>query len=88
MLSLRKAGAREAVEVSRALYAVHTDFRYWLRFSEVLRSGSPLLSDFDFMYARRIPEDRHAGLFALVDFYAGKRELPRAHGAADRAARD
>lgn len=77
MLSLEKANAPEAVLVDGAFYAIKTDFRYWITFSNLIRADAPLLTDFDFLYKKEIPEDRKAGLDALIEFYINRKELPR-----------
>lgn len=79
MLSLTKAGAPEAVQVNGAFFAIHTDFRYWIRFSEILKE-KPSYADFDFLYTNKKPENRAAGFNSLLDFYINKKELPKVSG--------
>lgn len=86
MLSLKKAGAPEAVSVSGAFYAIHTDFRYWLIFADMLKE-THTASDFDFLYKDPPPPNRELGFLALFDFYVDKRELPRMKRHAESDAR-
>lgn len=82
MISLAKAGAPEAVKVDGAFFAIRTDFRNWILFSRMIRERHAL-TDFDFLYTDGIPEDRGAGLDALLDFYLDRQELPRVFGGGD-----
>lgn len=83
MLSLTKAYAPEAVTVDGAFFAIKTDFRYWVLFSQMLAEENRLLTDFDFLYQNEIPQDRKAGFDALFDFFVNKKELPRIFGEGD-----
>lgn len=82
MLSLTKAGAPEAVKVDGAFFAIKTDFRHWIRFSQMLKE-KPSLGDFDFLYLSEIPQDRAAGFNALLDFFIDKKELPKVQDESD-----
>lgn len=76
MLSLIKTGAPEAIKVDGAFFAIHTDFRYWIRFSEILKE-KPSYADFDFLYTDKKPENRKAGFDALFEFYLDQKALPK-----------
>ncbi|MBR1722451.1 MAG: hypothetical protein IJ727_08255 [Treponema sp.] len=82
MVSLTKAGAPETVRVDGAFFAVKTDFRYWIRFSQMLKEKHPF-SDYDFLYQSEIPEDRAAGFNALTEFFLDKKELPKVRNGSD-----
>ena len=82
MLSLIKAGAPEAVQVNGAFFAIQTDFRYWIRFSQMLKENHTF-GDFDFLYKNGAPEDRTAGFNSLLDFYINKKQLPKVSGESD-----
>lgn len=77
MIELKKAGLPETVEVDGSLYAIHTSFKYFLRFIELLATKDAKPQDFDFMYKRQNPQDRENGLLALVQFCNPPQILPR-----------
>jgi len=77
MIDLKKRVLPQSVEVGGRYYPVHTDFRYYIRFSELVGTKGVNLSEFDFMYRGRIPENRTAGFEAMCAFFFPKRELPR-----------
>lgn len=76
MLSLIKTGAPEAIKVDGAFFPIHTDFRYWIRFSEILKE-KPSYAVFDFLYTDKKPENRKAGFDALFEFYLDQKPLPK-----------
>ena len=80
MIELKKAGLPESVEVDGSLYAIHTSFKYFLRFIELLATKDAKPQDFDFMYKRQKPQDRESGLIALIQFCNPPQELPRTQG--------
>lgn len=77
MIELKKGRLPEAVEVDGEFYAVRTSFKFWLRFLELSADKGARLTDFDFIYAGRIPQDRAKGLSALVRFCTPPEPLPR-----------
>lgn len=77
MIELKKAGLPETVEVDGSLYAIHTSFKYFLRFIELLATKDAKPQDFDFMYKRQKPQDRESGLLALIQFCNPPQILPR-----------
>lgn len=78
MIDLKKHRLPEAVEVGGSLYPVHTSFKYWLRFLELIADKNTPPGKFDFMYSTdKKPESRLRGLIALVQFCNPPRELPR-----------
>lgn len=85
MLSLTKANAPEAVEVDGVFYAIKTDFRYWIIFSNLIQQKDTLYTAFDFLYEDLIPEDRQKAFNALLDFFINKKELPRVSDSDSRA---
>lgn len=78
MIDLKKAKLPEAVEVDGSLYTIHTSFKYFLRFIELLANKDIKPQDFDFMYKSKKPQDRESGLIALVQFCNPPTILPRA----------
>lgn len=80
MIELKKAGLPESVEVDGSLCAIHTSFKYFLRFIELLANKDTKPQDFDFMYKRQKPQDMESGLLALIQFCNPPQELPRTQG--------
>lgn len=79
MLDLTKKKLPQAVEVGGRFYRIKTDYRYWLRFLQVVKEPA-MLDDFDFLYIADIPEDKQAGVDALAEFCFIKNPLPRSTG--------
>lgn len=77
MIDLTKKVLPSAVVVDGTYYKIKTDFRSWLRFSHIIKQDKSLLTDFDYLYEDKIPEDRQEGINALCDFYSAKNILPR-----------
>jgi hypothetical protein len=77
MIDLKKAKLPEAVEVDGSLYTIHTSFKYWLRFLELIADNQTPPQDFDFMYIEEKPASRINGLIALVQFCNPPQILPR-----------
>lgn len=81
MIDLTKKVLPDSVMVSGKSHKVKTDFQYWLMLEIRLGKGEiRRLDDADFLYDGEIPEDRQAGLDALVGFLRPRRELPRDMG--------
>lgn len=76
MIELKKARLPESVEVDGSLYTIHTSFKYFLRFIELLANKDIKPHDFDFMYKSKKPQDRESGLIALVQFCNPPQILP------------
>lgn len=77
MIDLQKARLPETVEVDGSLYNIHTSFKYWLRFGELLSDKYNPPNAFDFMYIDKKPASRLNGLIALIQFYNPPVILPR-----------
>lgn len=77
MIDLKKAKLPEAVEVDGGFYYVHTSFKYWLRFLDLIADRNTPPTAFDFMYTQKKPESRMNGLIALIAFCNPPQELPR-----------
>lgn len=81
MLDLRKAVLPSSVEVEGELYSIHTDFRFWINLSIALEENPTQdITFFDYLYVNKKPQNRQAGINALISFLAPKKELPRADG--------
>lgn len=77
MIDLKKAKLPEAVEVDGSLYTIHTSFKYWLRFLDLIADSKTPPQDFDFMYIEEKPASRINGLIALFQFFNPPHFLPR-----------
>lgn len=80
MIDLKKAILPQAVKVGGSFYEIHTDFKYILRFRELLSDKNALLTAFDFMYIKEVPAGRLEGITAIYEFMNPPRELPRSTG--------
>lgn len=80
MIDLKKAKLPSAVKVDGSYYRIHTSFKYWLRFGQMITDKNILASDFDFMYINEKPESRINGFLELIAFYKPARILPRQAG--------
>ena len=76
MIELKKSRLPESVEVDGSLYNIHTSFKYFLRFIELLANKDIKPQDFDFMYQGKKPQDRESGFIALVQFCNPPQILP------------
>ena len=68
MIDLKKAKLPQAVKVGGRFFAIHTDFKYILRFRELLSDKHTPLTAFDFMYKNEIPAGRLEGITAIYEF--------------------
>lgn len=80
MIDLKKAKLPQAINVGGRFFAIHTDFKYILRFREILKDRNAPLTAFDFMYINKIPPSRLEGINAIYEFMNPPRELPRSTG--------
>ena len=77
MIDLKKARLPDTIEVDGKLYPIHTSFKYWLCFLELIADNHTPPADFDFMYIQEKPQSRINGLVALVQFCNPPQKLPR-----------
>ncbi|MCQ2594818.1 MAG: bacteriophage Gp15 family protein [Treponemataceae bacterium] len=77
MIDLKEMFLPGTVEVNGKNYDIHTSFKYWLCFLEMLKEKNTKLKDYDFMYINKIPVDRAGGLTALMAFGNPPQTLPR-----------
>ncbi|WP_147613026.1 Gp15 family bacteriophage protein [Treponema pectinovorum] len=78
MIDLKKNRLPETVEVDGSLYPIHTSFKYWLRFLELIddKKTSPL--DFDFIYSTdKKPKNKINGFLALIQFCNPPQKIPK-----------
>lgn len=67
MIDLQKQGLPQAVKVGGSFFHIHTGFKHWLRFFELVKEKKAPPA-FDFMYTGKKPADRMAGFEALLHF--------------------
>ena len=76
-MDLQKKDLPESLELEGRRYRIHTDFRYFLRMSKLLKNREAKISEFDFMYVDEKPLDRVAGFQELCHFMSPLHKLPR-----------
>lgn len=84
-MNLSKAILPASVEVAGKDYYIHTGHPYWFRFHEIFEQEKKYVNDFDYLYLGEPPEDKQAGVDALLGFFWTPHELPRATGDDDGA---
>lgn len=90
-MKLTKAILPKSIILSNGkIFEINTDHYYWFRFSEIIRGKSYLLTDFDFLYKSRNPEDKPSTVEEmqeayekLCEFFYEKKEIPRPTGDSD-----
>lgn len=80
MIDLTKAKLPQAIKVNGSFYQIHTDFKYILRFRELLQDKTASIFDFDFIYINEKPESRLEGIRLICEFMNPPQELPRRTG--------
>lgn len=76
MIDLTKKKLQNSIIIDNEVFEIKTDFRYWLRFLEIINQVDATLQDLDFLYIDDVPKDRLKGLQELVKFAYPKEELP------------
>lgn len=74
MIDLRNNGLPKTVDVCGSPFLIKTDFREWLKFSEMIK-GDCKLSDFEFLFVDKVPIVNFYK--ELVNFFINKNETPR-----------
>lgn len=83
MIELNKTRLPQSIRVNGGRFFIHTDFRYWLRFCDLLADQEVKAEAFDFMYLAEPPKNRLKGLYALAEFCNPPRDIPRDTGDTD-----
>lgn len=78
MMNLEKTMLPSYVEVDGSTYAIKTGFHFGLVFMRMAGEKNHFLTDFDFFYEGKIPDDRQKGLDAMTEFFVDRQKLPRA----------
>lgn len=86
-MKLSKAILPKYINLSnKKSYEIKTEHYYWFRFSEILREGNFLLTDFNFLYKSDCPstiEEMNEAFQKLCEFFYEKKTIPRPTGDAD-----
>lgn len=81
MINLAKASLPSTITVEGLTFNIKTDFRYWIRFSQILSEKNHSEEDSRFliigMYDGIIPHNIEAGFEELKKFYSPSKLLPR-----------
>lgn len=87
MLDLSQAGAPDTIEVAGVSFAIHTDFRFFIKLDRLLKEKSGDLKTSDFIEIESLiyntpyrPINRSEGIKKIFEFYTNKKELPRPTG--------
>ena len=72
----------DQIQAGGKFFLIHTDFRKWLAFSQMIAQKDTKLGDLDFIYADEVPalELKKEAFEKLLEFYHPQAELPRASG--------
>lgn len=84
MLDLKKYVLPKTIEVNGRTFIIRTSFKYWISFLSMLEEKNTTASDFDFMFESEVPEDKVAGLEALIAFCTEQSVLPRSDDKNDK----
>lgn len=79
-MDLKKLILPSAVKVGGNYFEIHSDFKRILAFNSLLEENPTDLKKFDFIYKNKIPENRYAGILAVINFINPPHELPRKMG--------
>ncbi len=87
MIALSEKALPDTVTVDGGVYAIQTDFRFWLKFSELTADRKTPPSALMFLYPYDKPPSLVDAVEALFKFYNPPQALPRSTGseAGDRA---
>lgn len=77
MIDLTKRDLPDSVQVDGRFFLIHTDFRWWINFEEIINDKSATLDELDYYYISDIPEDKNKGFMALYDFFSPKKIVPK-----------
>lgn len=84
MIDLKKTMLPQTIAVGGSFfkknYKIHTDFKFFLRFRELLKDKDAPINAFDFMYISKIPNNRIEGKNAICQFMCPPHTLPRRNG--------
>jgi hypothetical protein len=77
MIDLRHTSLPDTIKVDGEDFLIETDFREWLKFSELIKENRSL-SDYIFLLKEHIPTSNFFD--ALVEFYSNPNSTPRSVG--------
>lgn len=79
MIDLRTKGLPDTIEVGSSFFKIKTDFREWIKFSEIIKDGKKTLRDLLFIFEDELTEDIDGVecIEALLDFYKNENLTPK-----------
>lgn len=81
MIDLRTKGLPDTIDVGGSPFLIKTDFREWLKFSEIIKKKDIRLEDVEFLFVNEIPLINY--MDGLVDFYVNKNAVPKENPSLD-----
>lgn len=77
MINLAKTRLPSTITVEGCDFDIHTDFRFWIRFSQLINEKETTYEDLNFIYKGIVPDNIQEGYEELKKFYSPAKELPR-----------
>lgn len=81
MIDLRKKGLPNVVYFDGKPFSIYTDFREWIKYSEIIKSPDATLGDIAFLFKNEIPVGDFSP--ALFEFYANPNITPTGEGSSE-----
>lgn len=75
MIDLRCRDLPQAIEVNGKSFLINTDFRYWIKFGELVKQDETL-DKFLYLFKNKVPQDPEF-FNALMDFYNNPNATPK-----------
>lgn len=82
MIDLREKALPNVINVNGRAYSIYTDFRYWLKFSELIKRKDLKLGELYFLFKNETPYCNF--LDELMEFYANPNATPKQGGNGER----
>lgn len=77
MLSLKKKGLPDAIEVNGEVFFLNTDYRVWLDFPDRIMNIADDYSLYEELFEKSAPFPSEEVIHALAGFFYEKKEIPR-----------
>lgn len=82
MIDLREKALPNTVQVNGRAYSIYTDFRYWLKFSELIKKKDLRLGELYFLFKNDTP---YCNFYdELMEFFTNKNATPKGNGSSER----
>ena len=75
MIDLRQKGLPNAIIVDGSPFLINTDFRVWIKFSEMVKSGKVKADDLEFLFVKEMPLVDFSK--EILEFFENKNSVPR-----------